>query len=137
MAKYCVKAVWLEDRKHLTDRIYQHGLLSISLLFDYFSCWWCDPFFTPNLNFILIVTGLRTILQKTVVHGSFHGLSSFFQENGGMVARLMVAWLNWSSRCCVWTATSFTKVEIFVVIEYGETLSRTLRDEIAAQKFIS
>jgi len=64
MAKYCVKAVWLEDRKHLTDRIYQHGLLSISLLFDYFSCWWCDPFFTPNLNFILIVTGTTNYLTK-------------------------------------------------------------------------
>ena len=55
MAKYCVKAVWLEDRKHLTSRIYHRGLLSISLLLDYFCSWWCDIAPHSDLYHMLIV----------------------------------------------------------------------------------
>ena len=58
MAKYCVKAVWLEDRKHLTRRIYHHGLLSISLLMDYFSCWWWVSILPSELILIVMLQEL-------------------------------------------------------------------------------
>jgi len=52
MAKHCVRAVWKEDRKQLIDRIHRHGLLSINLLYEYFSSWWY-VFVLKSLCFIM------------------------------------------------------------------------------------
>jgi len=38
-AKYCTIAVWQDDRTRLIDLMRTHGLLSWSLLKEYFSCW--------------------------------------------------------------------------------------------------
>ncbi|KDR75880.1 hypothetical protein GALMADRAFT_248622 [Galerina marginata CBS 339.88] len=39
-AKYCLYAVWQDDRRRLFDTMQYKGLLSITLLSEYFSCWW-------------------------------------------------------------------------------------------------
>ncbi|KAK0485981.1 ABC1-domain-containing protein [Armillaria novae-zelandiae] len=40
MAKYCIYAVWQDDRLRVIDSIRDRGLFSIGLFFDYFRCWW-------------------------------------------------------------------------------------------------
>ncbi|KAF8798703.1 ABC1-domain-containing protein [Phlegmacium glaucopus] len=39
-AKYCTYAAWREERQRLIDEVREHGLLSSTLLFSYFSGWW-------------------------------------------------------------------------------------------------
>ncbi|KAK0226103.1 ABC1 family-domain-containing protein [Armillaria fumosa] len=40
MAKYCIYAVWQDDRLRVIDSIRDRGLFSFGLFFDYFRCWW-------------------------------------------------------------------------------------------------
>ncbi|TFK44716.1 ABC1 family-domain-containing protein [Crucibulum laeve] len=39
-AKYCVTSVWQDDRQRIIDTMRDGGLLSLTLLRDYFSSWW-------------------------------------------------------------------------------------------------
>lgn len=39
-AKYCTLAVWEDTRRQLISQMRERGLVSLGLLFDYFSAWW-------------------------------------------------------------------------------------------------
>ena len=50
-AKCCALAVWQDDRRRLIDQMRERGLMSVGVLFEYFSCWWSVSFFHfPSYN---------------------------------------------------------------------------------------
>ncbi|KAI0785656.1 ABC1 family-domain-containing protein [Abortiporus biennis] len=64
-AKYCTFAVWREDRKRLVNEMREKGLMSLGLLFDYFSGWWRYEKSYNSLVLAETILDLRASLIKT------------------------------------------------------------------------
>jgi aarF domain-containing kinase len=39
-ARYCARAVWIDDRRRIIDQLREDGLMSLGLVWEYFACWW-------------------------------------------------------------------------------------------------
>jgi len=63
-AKYCTHAAWQEERQRLIDEMREHGLLSSTLLFGYFSGWWRYQKYYVQLSFIEAFMDFKAFVNK-------------------------------------------------------------------------
>jgi len=63
-AKYCTYAAWQEERQRLIDEMREHGLLSSTLLFSYFSGWWRYQKFYAQLSVIEAFMDFKAFVNK-------------------------------------------------------------------------
>ncbi|KAF9531663.1 ABC1 family-domain-containing protein [Crepidotus variabilis] len=74
MAKYCVKAVWRNNKKSLINKMQSEGLLRFSLLSLYFSSWWRYQTSYKKLSCVEMFMDIQASLTKTLAW--MHGLWS-------------------------------------------------------------
>ncbi|KAM5535151.1 hypothetical protein V8D89_011237 [Ganoderma adspersum] len=74
-AKYCTFAVWLDESQRLVSEIRGKGLsgMSLGLLWDYFSVWWCYEKMYRSLELVewWMDTSARMVVVKAWVRGLF------------------------------------------------------------------
>ena len=56
-AKYCLRAVWQDDQRRIIASAKERGLYSLSLLREYFCCWWYVFIFLSDLLFDEEISG--------------------------------------------------------------------------------
>ena len=65
-AKYCTFAVWLDESQRLVSEIRGKGLsgMSLGLLWDYFSVWWCVSKLQTSTSTLLMIRGILRRYEK-------------------------------------------------------------------------
>ncbi|KAF8868928.1 hypothetical protein CPB85DRAFT_1242220 [Mucidula mucida] len=86
-AKYCVYAIWRDDQKRIINAMRDSGLLSLSLLSEYFICWWRYQKRYSTVVFVETFMDIqaRLIITKAWLRGLLtHGFSGAHLAASGL-----------------------------------------------------